>query len=211
MEKSLPKKSGNGWHQGNVMGEIEDLIAALSPVAATLEKHSIPWFVGGTVATSFHGASRSTMDVDLVAELPVELVEELLNELGDEYYGSHQAAKEAVNRVSCFNLIHLPTSFKVDLFISRRRPFDREAMSRATKGTIGDGDGLTVRITTAEDAIIAKLEWYRLGNEQSQRQWQDVTRVLSLLGEQADWAYPKSATRSVGVADLLQRLEKQQS
>ncbi len=192
------------------MGEIEDLIAALSPVAAALEKHSIPWFVGGSVATSFHGASRSTMDVDLVAELPAELVEELLNELGDEYYGSHQAAKEAVKRESCFNLIHLPTSFKVDLFISRRRPFDREAMSRATNGKIGDEDGLTVRIATAEDAIIAKLEWYRLGNEQSQRQWQDVTRVLSLLGEQADWEYLKSAAMSVGVADLLQKLETQQ-
>lgn len=63
-----------------------------------------------------------------------------------------------------------------------------------------------VPIALAEDSIIAKLEWYRLTDETSERQWNDVSRLLRLLGETADTSYLKQAASSVGVTDLLERL-----
>ena len=51
-----------------------------------------------------------------------------------------------------------------------------------------------------------KLEWYRKTNETSERQWDDVTRLLQLLGEAADVEYLKKSAESVGVEDLLERL-----
>ena len=199
---------GSGWMQGDKMVHDDDLVAALGPVASVFDSLGIRYFIGGSVATSFHGASRSTMDVDVVAELNATDIEPLLEALGDKYYTSAAAAIEAVNRTSCFNLIHLATSFKVDVFVSRKRPFDIDSMSRAKPGTFGNGDGITVPVASAEDAIVAKLEWYRLTDETSEKQWLDVTRVLDLLGEKADWDYMEAAANSTGVEDLLQRLRK---
>ena len=194
---------------GNVnLSDTDDLVLALGPVARILQSLGVRFYIGGSVASSFHGAVRSTMDVDLVCELTDADVPSLIKELGDDYYASEPAIRDAVRRNSCFNLIHLPTSFKVDVFVSRQRPFDLQTISRAQTGTLGLEETLTVPIATAEDVIVIKLEWYRLGNEASERQWDDVSRLMTLLGDAADLEYLQQASESVGVADLLQRLRE---
>lgn len=57
------------------------------------------------------------------------------------------------------------------MFVSRGRPFDQMAMERATAQPLGGDDGLVIPVATAEDSIVAKLEWFRLTNETSERQW----------------------------------------
>lgn len=188
------------------MSDYDDLVSALSPVTAALNKLGIRHYIGGSVASSFHGASRSTMDVDLVAEMTELQVLEFLESFDKDYYLSESAVRDAIRRKSCFNLIHLPTSFKVDVFVSRRRPFDISAMNRATLERLGDTQWLEIHIATPEDAIIAKLEWYRKTNETSERQWDDVTRLLKLLGDAVDRDYLRASAESVGVQDLLGRL-----
>jgi hypothetical protein len=183
-----------------------DLITALTPVAAVLNQLGVRFYVGGSVASSFHGAARSTMDVDIVCELVAENVAAFVAAFGEDFYVSELAVRTAIQRHSCFNLIHLPTSFKVDVFISRGRLFDTSSMDRATLETLGGEPPLKVRIATAEDSIISKLEWYRKTNETSERQWDDVTRLIRLLGSQADLARLTDMARSVGVDDLLHRL-----
>lgn len=140
------------------MSDFDDLVAALSPVSAALNKLGIRHYVGGSVASSFHGASRSTMDVDVVAEMTDSAVSGFLQCFGADFYVSEAAIRDAIRRKSCFNLIHLPTSFKVDVFVSRQRPFDVTAMNRATVERLGDSQMLEIRMATAEDAIISKLE-----------------------------------------------------
>ncbi|MFN7869630.1 MAG: hypothetical protein ACK5TX_19670, partial [Planctomyces sp.] len=146
------------------------------------------------------------MDVDLVCELVAEHVPAFVSAFGDDFYVSELAVRTAIQRHSCFSLIHLSTSFKVDVFISRGRLFDTSSMDRATLETLGGEPPLIVRIATAEDSIISKLEWYRKTNETSERQWDDVTRLIRLLGSQADLARLTDMARSVGVDDLLHRL-----
>jgi len=188
------------------VSDYDDLIAALSPVSAALDDLGIRHFVGGSVASSFHGASRSTMDVDIVAELTDSAVSGFLQHFDKDFYISESALRDAIRRKSCFNLIHLPTSFKVDVFVSRQRPFDINAMERATFERLGDSQTLTIRIATAEDVIISKLEWYRKTNETSERQWDDVKRLIRLLGDTADFGYLKTSAEIVGVSNLLERL-----
>ena len=186
----------------------DDLVLALRPVAAALRALGVSFYVGGSVASSYHGAVRSTMDVDLVCDLTDDQVGGLLNQVGEDYYASEPAIREAIRRKASFHLIHYATSFKVDLFVSRQRPFDRQAMSRAQSGTLGRDASLTVPFATAEDIIVIKLQRYRLGNESSERQWNDVSRLISLLGDSVDHEYLRHASQSVGVEDLLQRLLK---
>ncbi len=190
------------------MSETDDLVDALAPVIAALQAIGISHYVGGSVASSFHGATRSTMDVDLVCELTEQQISPFITSLNDDFYISESAIRDAVKRKSCFNLIHLPTSFKVDVFISRGRPFDVNAMQRATTQQLGDSRTVAARIATAEDSIVSKLEWFRLTNETSERQWDDVTKLIKLLDDAADVEYLHEASASVGVGDLLDRLLK---
>ena len=186
-----------------------DLITALAPIAGAFADLHIDHYVGGSVASSFHGATRTTMDVDIVADLAADHVPMLVRLLKNEYYASETAMVDAVMSRTCFNLIHLATSFKVDVFVCRNRPFDRNAMQRAKTARLGNEPQIELRIATVEDSIISKLEWYRLSNETSDRQWNDVLRLRDLVGDAADFAYLEQAAASVNVADLLHRLMSQ--
>lgn len=188
------------------MDELQELVDSLSPVVGALRRLEIRHYVGGSVASSFHGAARSTMDVDLVCELAEGDVSQFIELIGKDFYASEAAIRDAVERKTCFNLIHLPTSFKVDIFVSRGRPFDLESMQRATLQRLGETRFVELPIATAEDSIISKLEWYRLTNETSERQWDDVSRLVDLLGEEADRDYLYRSALAVGVKDLLDRL-----
>ncbi|MBU6276455.1 MAG: hypothetical protein KGQ61_07455 [Planctomycetes bacterium] len=188
------------------MSDSDDLRAALAPVAAALRGLGVRHYVGGSVASTIHGAIRSTMDVDLVCELRADQIEPFLAAFGDDFYVSGPAVRQAVERRSCFNLVHLPTAYKVDVFVSRDRPFDRQAMDRAILLSVTVDDPWQLPVATVEDSIVAKLEWFRLGDETSQRQWDDVSRLTALHAEALDLAHMRRMAESVGVIDLLDRL-----
>ncbi len=101
-----------------------------------------------------------------------------------------------------FNVIHLETMVKVDVFVSRDRPFDRRTLDRARPTPLEDGRAIPV--SSAEDTVLAKLEWFRRGGEVSERQWTDVIGLLT-AGGQLDEAYLRHGAHELGVADLLQR------
>lgn len=191
------------------MDNAEEMVQALRPVLAELDRLGVRACVGGSIASSVHGAARGTMDVDLAAELTVETALELANTLRAEYYVSRDAALEAVRRKSCFNLIHLATSFKIDIFVSKRRGFDLSVFDRARVDSLGTANPLPARIVSAEDIILIKFEGYRLGNETSERHWSDVTRVAKLHELRLDRSYLRHWASELSVADLLDRLFSQ--
>ena len=188
------------------MNSDQGLIEALEPVAKIFQSLGVDFYVGGSVASSFHGAARSTLDVDLVADLRPENIEPFVCRLGEKYYVSQPAIEDAVKRSSCFKVIHLPSAFKVDIFILKNRDFDRSSMQRAMPGRVGMESDFEVPIASPEDTILSKLEWYRLGNEVSERQWDDVLRVLKILGQTVDKDYLEFNAAELGVTDLLQKL-----
>ena len=93
-----------------------DMVAAIVPVVAELEGLGVSYYLGGSVASSSHGIPRSTLDVDLVADLAPKHVAPLVEALRGDYYISRPAVSDAIARRSCFNVIHSATSFKVDVF-----------------------------------------------------------------------------------------------
>ena len=72
------------------------------------------------------------MDVDVVCELTDDKISSFIELFDCDFYISEPAVRDAVGQKSCFNLIHMPTSFKIDIFVSRGRPFDTESMQRAS-------------------------------------------------------------------------------
>ena len=90
-------------------------------VTQTLERLHIRYAVGGSLASSLHGVMRSTLDVDIVADMNFEHIPLLVAELSKEFYADEEMMRDAVEHRSSFNLIHYETAFKVDIFIPRPR------------------------------------------------------------------------------------------
>jgi len=182
-----------------------DLVAALAPVLKVLGALGVRHFVGGSIASSAHGLARASVDGDVVAELAAAHVGPLVEALRDAYYVPEERVRDAVARKGSFNVIHLDTMLKVDVFVSRDRPFDRRAFERSQPASIEGRDGTALPICSAEDIVLAKLEWYRRGGEVSERQWSDVLGVLRAGGQSVDLAYLEQGGEELGVGDLLKR------
>ncbi|NQT41599.1 MAG: hypothetical protein HQ581_29185 [Planctomycetes bacterium] len=184
----------------------QEAIAATIPVVEAFARLGVRYYVGGSLASSAHGVPRSTLDADLVADLTLGQVSPLVAELCSEYYIHEPAVRDAVQRRASFNAIHLATSFKVDVFVVKDRPYDRLAMQRPEQIPLDpDVPSQTVFIASAEDTVLAKLEWYRLGDEVSERQWNDLTGVIKTQHEALDREYLKQWAGELKVADLLER------
>ncbi len=181
-------------------GNMEPMSIAYS-VISFFEASEIEYFVGGSVASTIHGEPRFTQDVDLVVRLKTHHITDLRRSLGEDFYSSEVALQEAVSRCSCANLIHTQTGFKIDLMVSRERPFEHSRFQR--KQRIQDTDR-EFWVATAEDTVLVKLEWYRAGGEVSERQWRDVQTVLMTQVE-LDQEYLLRWAAQLGIADLLEK------
>ena len=179
-----------------------ELLAALAPVLEALRSLGVRHYVGGSIASSAHGIARSSIDADVVAELGPQHVAGLVAALEGAYYVPESRIRDAAARRASFNVIHLETMLKVDVFVARDRPFDRRAMDRAVSGVAGD---LSLPLASPEDTILAKLEWYRRGRQVSERQWSDVLGIIRVAGAALDLAYLRENARELAVADLLDR------
>ena len=181
------------------------------PIAVTLqvtrifEELDIAYVIGGSVASTAYGRIRTTMDVDIVAELNLEKVQSLVAALQPDFYVDSTAIIEAIQHRSNCSFIHLETMFKVDLFVARDRPFDRRQIERRTRKMLGDNPQQAAYVATAEDIILAKLDWYRLGGEQSERQWRDIQGILQISGKQLDQGYLQQTATELGVRKLLEQ------
>jgi hypothetical protein len=185
-----------------------ELINAVRPVVELLERLRVPYYAGGSLASSLAGVPRSTTDADLVADLEQEHVGPFVETLQADYYVSEPAVRDAVRLRRSFNLIHYATSFKVDIFLPKDRPYDRAALDRpvtAPMPIVEEDSPVELRFASAEDIILAKLEWYRLGNEVSERQWSDVIGVMKVQAERLDREYMRHWAAELGVDDLLEK------
>ncbi|MBI4753666.1 hypothetical protein HY793_04790 [Candidatus Desantisbacteria bacterium] len=79
--------------------------------------------------------------------------------------------------------------FKVDVFVLGNYPYLHEQIRRRCKEVIVSKPEETAFVATPEDTILSKLEWYKMGNEISDRQWGDVLGVMKVQGKRLDMDY----------------------
>ncbi|MCG2783987.1 MAG: hypothetical protein L6461_02665 [Anaerolineae bacterium] len=174
-------------------------------VTQTLEGLGILYAVGGSLASSLHGVMRSTLDVDIVADMRLEHIQPLVAALSKDFYADDEMMRDAIEHHSSFNLVHYETAFKVDIFIQKLRAFDKMQLERRRASIITTDPEQSIYITSPEDTILAKLEWYRLGDEVSDRQWRDILGVLKTRAGELDLDYLHKWAKELKVSDLLER------
>jgi hypothetical protein len=141
----------------------------------------------------------------VVATLRAHQVASLVGALVDTYYVDLDAAREAVARRSMFNVIHLATMLKVDVYVLTDREFDQVSFERRRTSTLEPGSQRTFHVDSPEDTILHKLEWYRAGGEVSERQWGDLFGVLRVQGAALDADYLRRWAQALRIEDLLDR------
>ena len=187
-----------------------EIVAATRPLVEAFEALAIAYRIGGSIASSFFGVARATLDVDLVADVRAEHVRSLVARLESDYYIDDAMIREAIVRRACFNVVHLASMIKLDVFVLRETRFDRTAFARAIPGVLeGDVHARPFLFSTPEDTILHKLAWYREGHGISERQWGDVLGVLQVQGEALDHAYLDQWAGELGLADLLTRARRE--
>jgi hypothetical protein len=157
----------------------------LARITALLDGVGIPYMLTGSFASTLFGAPRATQDIDIVIDPTLGALEKLLHTLPEDgYYVSREAARAAYGAEGMFNLVDYATGWKVDLIIRKRRSFSQEEFRRRRPV---DMLGMRLFVASAEDVIVAKLEWAKLG--ESERQLRDVAGILRGQGEALDMTY----------------------
>jgi hypothetical protein len=175
-------------------------------VLEVLQRFGIAYHLGGSYASAIHGVPRQTHDVDVVADMGPGHVTGFTRALEGDFFVDEQAVARAVSERTSVNLVHLATGVKVDLFIKGTTAFDASEFKRRVVVRLGDERPQDVFVKSAEDTVLRKLLWFRLGGEVSDRQWQDVRGIVSVQGDRLDVDYLTRSADDLGVRDLLDRV-----
>jgi hypothetical protein len=182
-----------------------DAIAVTVQVAKVLEAIGVRYFVGGSIASTLYGMVRTTQDSDIIADIHAEQIPLFVNQLQFDFYMDDEMMSDAILHHSSFNIIHKDSIFKVDIFVPQLHTFSKEQFTRARVESLSSDPRMTAYVASPEDIILAKLEWYRMGGEVSERQWRDVIGVLKVQAGTLDAEYLHRMAKELNIEDLLVR------
>lgn len=179
--------------------------APLADIVAALDASGIPHMLAGSFASAHHGVPRTTHDIDLVIDPSEPALDRFVRSLDPQRcYVSPEAAHAAWRSRGQFNAVDLSSGWKIDLILRKERPFSREEFRRRQPANLL---GAKVFVATAEDTVLAKLEWARLG--ESERQLRDVIGIVEVCGEKLDRTYIERWAGDLGVDALWRRVQSE--
>ncbi len=192
------------------MNEFQD-IDVIVQFADVLDRLDITYAIGGSIASSFYGKIRFTQDADIAIEPFENKANDFFELLKTDFYISKQAMLEALRQKTSFNLIHLKTAYKIDVFVCSREGFSSELFNRKKNLKIDESAERLFSVVAPEDIILLKLKWYLDTECISNRQWEDVLGVIEMQKEKLDVDYLNKWAGDLGVRDLLQKAISDQS
>ena len=173
------------------MTDVVDPVPVALAVTAALDALGIAHTIGGSLASSFAGEPRSTIDVDIVAAIEEAHVSALVARLAGEFYIDDASLLRAVRNRTSTNLVHNATNLKIDLFIAGGTPLDLQQIARRRAVVVS---GRTIYVHPPEDILLQKLRWYR-----------DIAGIIRTQGRALDRAYLREHAPALGVADVLEQ------
>lgn len=173
----------------------------LRSIVGHIDAAGIPYMIVGSLASGVYGIARATFDADIVISPTFDQLSQFVKRIEPEFYVDYATAQKALSDRSTFNVIDLQRGCKADLIVRADHPFARSEFARRAKAKV---DEMEIWTASAEDVMLAKLRWAKLG--ESERQYQDAFNVASIQGKSLDRAYLSKWAVELGVEDLLDRL-----
>ena len=166
-----------------------------------LNRTGVTYYLTGSMASNYWGIPRSTHDLDFVVQLPVSAVPRIVQEFSGDFYIEETAVRAAYQPPHQFNAIDTRSALKVDFWLPKPEPFDREMLRRRAQLTLF---GEPAWISTAEDVILHKLIRNRISP--SDRQLGDAAGVVAVQATALDTNYLRQWARELMLASELERL-----
>jgi hypothetical protein len=176
-------------------------------IATILDELNIEYALGGSLASSLVGEPRSTIDVDMATKLDSSTIELFLNKIPDEFYIPDESVKSAIKLKSSFNLIDTKNSLKIDIFIVDNSKLDVSQIERRILIDIPEIKK-SIWVTSPEDQILRKLDWYRLSGGSLEKQIRDVIGILNINKDHLDFDFLHAQANNLGMSDLLDEVIK---
>ncbi len=173
-------------------------------VVGALDRAAIPYMVVGSFASNLYGTGRGTQDIDIVVAATPDQIRALLSLFPQSrYYFDLDSALEACRRKDMFNILETDRGWKIDIIFEKPSAYHRQAFQRRTGGEIED---VPLFVATAEDTIVSKLEWAKMG--ESLRQIEDAAGILKVRAEKLDRAYIKKWVQELGLTSQWDQARK---
>ncbi len=186
------------------MGEPEEYLV-LKQLTDALDDLKIGYAIGGSIASSVYGKVRFTQDADITAAPFGDKAGQFYDLLKEAFYISKDAMNEAISDRGSFNIIHLKSAFKIDIFIQKDDDFHKLMFVRRRKVKLDESIDHLFDIVSAEDVILLKLQWYQSAGCVSDRQWSDVLGVLTVQAGSLDMEHLRSYSEKLGLDVLLEK------
>jgi hypothetical protein len=176
----------------------------LREIVPKLEQSDIAYMITGSIAAAYYGLGRATYDLDIVISATPDKLRKLIELLPKEqYYAVLQDALDACRHHSMFNVLDTTSGWKIDLILKKPAPFHDEAFQRRVAVTF---EGVPTSVISAEDLILSKLEWARMG--ESERQVRDAAVVLEKRRNKLDLAYLEKWVHTLGLTSQWESARK---
>ena len=166
-----------------------------------LNRSGITYYLTGSMASNYWGIPRTTHDLDFVVQFPATTVPLIFQEFSGDFYIEEAAVRAVYEPPHQFNAIDTRSALKVDFWLPKPEPFDREMLRRRVSVTLF---GEPAWICTAEDVILHKLMWNRI--TPSDRQLGDAAGVVAVQAGALDKNYLRRWAKDLRVPDELERL-----
>jgi hypothetical protein len=185
-------------------------VEAIASFFKRLEELDIPFMVGGSLASSAHGNPRQTNDIDIVIRIGPDDVDRFVEAFYGDFMVSRQSLIEALesdDEYRSFQISHFDSPLRVDCFVPVGTPYQLSEFSRRVR--LEMMPGVTVPVSSAEDIVLRKIQWYLLGGRVSDRQWNDIVGVLDMQHGRTDDSYLDSWATRLGIKDVLEEARSQ--
>ncbi len=164
-----------------------------------LHRAGLKYMVSGSLASMQYGEPRLTMDVDLVAHLDESQIVHFaeLFPAPDYYAPPSEVIGVEIRRTvrGHFNIIHLPTGLKADIYPSTRHRYWQWAWDHRR---LADVEGHPVYFAPPEYVILWKLHFFHEGG--GDKHLRDIRGMLAVSAGDIDLPMLDKATTELGLA-----------
>lgn len=188
----------DGSQGAGIVRIMTEELQLLRDVVGRLDAAGIEYMLTGSVALNCYAQPRMTRDIDLVVAFHLKDAEHIQEILGQDFYVSEHAAREAVAHQGSFNAIHQTTLIKVDFMVRKQEDYRLHEFARRQRLKLSDFE---VWVVSKEDLILSKLHWAL--ESRSERQLSDVE---NLIATGCDTCYLRTWSAALNLTDTLTRV-----
>ncbi|HWC60467.1 MAG TPA: hypothetical protein VHC44_12295 [Verrucomicrobiae bacterium] len=164
-----------------------------------MNRENLNYLLTGSMASNFWGIPRTTHDLDFVIQLPPSSVPKLVQAFRGDFVLDEAAIRSAYQPPHQFNAIDTRSPLKVDFWLLRPMPFEREMFARRKQKTLF---GEPAWIATAEDVLLHKLYWNKI--TASTRQLGDAAGIAIVQKDALDVSYLRLWAKEIDVLPILE-------